>query len=333
MTPGDLTTTPLPVTPALEARPWGGRRLATLAGDGPLPSGPIGEAWLAGPDSRVGPAGVSAGVSGVTLREVAARHGEAFVGSVPFARYGARMPLLSKLLDAAEMLSVQVHPDDAYALRREAHSGHLGKTEAWLVLDAEPDAYVLWGFSRAVRADEVRAAVAAGRLAELLRQRPVRPGDVIVNEAGVVHAIGPGIVLFELQQASDLTYRLYDFDRRDARGRPRELHLEKSLDVARLEPAQEPSPPQELEAGRERLASTSSFVMERWLVGRAGAETAQAWRVEPRSLELWTVLEGQARLESAAGELLLGQYGTVVLPAGVGAVRWHGDAVLVRGRA
>jgi mannose-6-phosphate isomerase len=327
----DLTATALPLVPALVERPWGGRRLAHLAGGGSPPSGPIGEAWLAGPDSRV--LDPSGGAPGERLADLAARFGERFVGLDPHQRYGARVPLLSKILDAAETLSVQVHPDDAYALAFEAHTGHLGKTEAWLVLDAEPGASVLWGFARAVTAGEVRDALGAGRLPALLRERPVRPGDVIVNQAGVVHAVGAGILLFELQQASDLTYRLYDFGRRDARGRQRELHLEQSLDVARLEPAEEPPPPRPVGAGRARLAATAAFTMERWLVGREGAPAVQAWTVEPRSLELWTVLEGEARIVSAGGERRLRQYGTVLLPAGAGPCSWHGEAVLVRGLA
>ena len=329
----DPTRTPAVLIPALVARPWGGRRLAQLVRAEDVPEGPIGEAWLAGPDSRLGSTGSADPTASVaTLEELARRHGEPFVGSAPFRRYGPRVPLLTKLLDAAEALSVQVHPDDAYALAHEAASGHLGKTEAWYVLAAEPGAHVLWGWSRAVAAGEVRAAVAAGRLGPLLRQRPVRAGDVIVNEAGVVHGVGPGIMLFELQQASDLTYRLYDFDRRDAQGRARDLHLDKSLDVARLTPASEPPAPHHVAPGRERLALTSAFTMERWLVGREGAPARQDWRVEPRSLEVWTVLEGTARLVSGAGELKLDTFASVALPASLGPAAWHGDAVLVRGR-
>ena len=332
ITISDPTRTPAVLMPALVSRPWGGRRLAQLVRVEDAPEGPIGEAWMAGPESRVvahGSADPTAATA--TLAELARLHGEPFVGSAPFRRYGARVPLLTKLLDAAEALSVQVHPDDAYALAHESESGHLGKTEAWYVLAAEPGAHVLWGWSRAVAAGEVRAA-AAGRLGPLVRQRPVRAGDVIVNEAGVVHGVGPGIMLFELQQASDLTYRLYDFDRRDAQGRARDLHLDKALDVARLTPSSESPAPRHIAPGRDRLAVTSAFTMERWLVGREGAPARQDVRVEPRSLELWTVLDGAARLVSDAGELRLDTFASVALPASLGSAAWYGDALLVRGR-
>ncbi len=328
----DPTRTPLRLEPELVARPWGGRRLAPLAPLGAAPEGPIGEAWLAGPDSRVAGA-APPNLRGARLADLAAEHGEAFVGRVPFARYGARVPLLAKLLDAAEPLSLQVHPDDAYALREEAHTGHLGKTEAWYVLEAVPGASVLWGWEREVDEQEVRAAIDAGRLEQLLRRLPVQAGDVIVNQAGVVHAVGAGILIYELQQASDLTYRLYDHDRRDERGLARELHLDKGLAVARFEPEPEPSPPRPRAPDRTRLADTHAFSLERWAVGREGAAAEQAWVVEPRSLEVWTVLEGEATLVSEAGALALAAQQTVVLPAGVGAAAWRGEALLLRGMA
>jgi mannose-6-phosphate isomerase len=329
--PADPTRTPWLLAPTLEPRPWGGRRLAGLAGGGDAPAGPIGEAWLAGPDSLAVPA-VAPAAPPTRVKQLAG-HGPGFVGSVPFARYGARMPLLSKLLDAAEPLSVQVHPDDAYAERFEAHTGHLGKSEAWLILAAEPAAYVLWGCTRSVTPDEMRAAIATGELEALLRRRPVRAGDVIVNEAGVIHAVGPGVLLFELQQASDLTYRLYDYDRRDAHGAPRALHVEQALAVAELEPAAAPAASYEAAPGRTRLAATDAFTLERWAVGRDAAPAEQHWRVDPRSLELWTLLEGVATLHAGGLALQLGQYQTVVLPAALGAAAWRGDALLARGTA
>lgn len=339
MQTSDPTRTPLRLEPALVERPWGGRRLVDLPRAAPPPDGPVGEAWLAGPDTRAVPANDGradpadpAGPT-ATLGGLAATLGEAFVGSAPFARYGARMPLLVKLLDAVETLSVQVHPDDAYALSAERASGHLGKTEAWLIIDAAAHASVAWGWRRAVSRDEVRDAVAAGALETLLRQLPVTPGDVVVNEAGVVHAVGPGIVLYELQQASDLTYRLYDFDRRDAAGRARDLHVDKALDVARLTPAGPAAPPLPLAPGRQRLATTDAFRMERWTLGREAAPLEHAWQVEPRSLELWTVLEGAATLAWEGGRCALERFESVALPARLGPARWRGDAVLVRGTA
>jgi mannose-6-phosphate isomerase len=322
----DPTTVPHRTTPLLVERPWGGRRLADLLGITDAPAAALGEAWLAGPDTVVD--GGSA--AGSTLAELARRHGSAFVGTAGAGRYGDRMPLLVKLLDAAEPLSVQVHPDDAYALREEAASGHLGKDEAWLILEADRGASVLWGWRRPVDVDEVRAAAQGDALPGLLRELEVAAGDVVVNEAGVVHAVGAGVLLYEIQQASDLTYRLYDHGRLGADGAPRDLHLGPALAVARLTPGDAPAPePRLLAPGRTRLAETRSFTLERWEVG-GGASALQAWSVEERSLEVWTVLEGRALLDAGGVTLDLGVGATVVLPARVGRGTWRGTAVLAR---
>jgi len=322
----DPTRTPIVLTPQLVARPWGGHRLAPLLGLEPLTS-PAGEAWLVGPDSRP--------VEGddTRLDDLARRFGAAFVGTRPMQRHGARMPLLIKLLDAAEPLSVQVHPDDAYAAVHEAASGHLGKTEAWLVLAAEPGASVAWGFERAFTVAEVRSAAAAGRLAELLHQRQVVAGDVVVNEAGVVHAIGAGILVYEVQQASDLTYRLDDYGRRDAAGRLRELHLDKALAVARLTPAGSASAPRLLAPGRELLARTSAFDLERWQPSGDDPVRAMEGVVEPDSLEVWTLIDGPATLSWQGGRSELQPFQSVVLPASLGPFSWHGAGALLRARA
>lgn len=323
MSTPDPTRTPLVLAPTLVARPWGGRRLAPLLGLA-APADAVGEAWLVGPDSVV--------ADGVRLDDLAAAHGAAFVGDVPMRRHGARMPLLVKLLDAAEPLSVQVHPDDAYAARFEAASGHLGKTEAWLVLAAEPGASVAWGFARRVSAAEVRAAAADGSLTRLLHERRVAAGDVVVNEAGVVHAIGAGVLVYEVQQASDLTYRLDDYGRRDAHGRLRDLHLDQALAVAHLDAAGDPARIERLDDGRDLLACTSAFRLERWRPGSVDGATA-AGRVEPRSLEVWTLLAGGAELRWDGGRRALHAYQSVVLPASLGAYAWSGQAELVRATA
>lgn len=136
-------------------------------------------------------------------------------------------PLLVKFLFTDERLSVQVHPDDAYA---KQHENSRGKTEMWHILAATPEGRVSLGFREPVSAEQLRAAVADGSVEELLQWVPVQPGDTILVHAGVVHALGAGVILCEIQQNSDVTYRLYDY------GRPRELHLDKGLDVANLKP-------------------------------------------------------------------------------------------------
>jgi mannose-6-phosphate isomerase len=318
---------PLLVRPSLRRRPWGGHHLPAYwpAGAASLEPGadPVGEAWLAGPEATVdaGPA------AGTALSALARKFGAGFVGTAPFATYGARMPLLVKLLDAAQPLSVQVHPDDAYALREEAASGHLGKTEAWWVLQATPDAHVWWGFAHPVARDELERALAAGAVLPLLRRLPARAGDVVVNPAGTVHALGGGLIVYEVQQASDLTYRMDDHGRVGADGRPRTLHVARALDVARREPGAAPAPaPHASGPGRTELARTPAFVLER-VAGGDGA----AWDVGTGSLEVLThVGGGPLAVRGGFGVVALTAHATLVLSAGTGPVEVRGAGVAAR---
>ena len=334
-----MTAAPLPLRPELRRRPWGGRYLQPLwpaaAVDRVAGDGPFGEAWLAGPGARL----AATSRAGATLDELAAELGPELVGSVPYGRYGGRFPLLVKLLDAAQPLSLQVHPDDAYALR---HEGSLGKTEAWWVLAAEPGATVWWGFARPTSRDEVARAAAAGALAGLLRVLPVAPGDVVVNPAGTVHALGAGLTVYEVQQASDLTYRLDDHGRLGRDGRPRELHLQRGLEVADLRPGAEVAPaPRTTSPGRTELAHTHAFVLEcvepvprgAGLPG-AGEGRAATWQVGTGSCELLTRLPGRGggpdRLLWDGGEAPLAPHATWLLPPGLGVVRLEGGGRYAR---
>ena len=169
--------------------------------------------------------------TGRRLAEVLPEIGETFLGKAIVERYGYRLPFIIKFLDTAQWLSVQVHPDDEYARKYEANSGWLGKAEVWMVLEAEPDAQIIYGVKRPVSREELRAAALDGSILELLNFVPVKKGDVIYVPPGTIHALGPGLMILEVQQRSDLTYRLYDYNR------GRELHLEQALDVAQLIPA------------------------------------------------------------------------------------------------
>ncbi|WP_456480993.1 type I phosphomannose isomerase catalytic subunit [Oceanithermus sp.] len=211
--------------PQFKPRVWGGRRLAERFGL--ATDEPIGEAWVVFDENRI----ASGPYAGRMLAEVLPELGEDFLGRAVVERYGYRLPLLVKFLDTADWLSVQVHPDDAYARAHEAKSGWLGKAEAWVVLEAEPGAQVIYGVKRPVSRDELHAAALDGSILELLNFVPVQKGDVIYVPPGTIHALGPGLLVYEVSQRSDLTYRLYDY------GRGRGLHLDQALDVARIDPA------------------------------------------------------------------------------------------------
>ena len=315
---------PLKLIPQASSRLWGGERLKTL-----VPSfadlqtdEPIGEAWLVYAEDEV----ANGALQGETLQQAAEVWGEQLLGSSSVARYGGQIPLLAKFLDAADKLSIQVHPDDAYAKREEADTGYLGKTEAWYVLAAEPDAHIIWGFNQEVGEATVRAAVEAGDLERYLNFVSVEAGVVIDNPAGTVHAVGAGILLFEIQQSSDLTYRLYDYNRRGKSGELRELHLDKGLEVASLRAEQNAKvTPQPLSDTVTQLVHSDYFVMERWEV----AETVRS-ATAPTSLEMFVVLEGEVTLTSMSEMYGLEQADAVVLPALLGPYQLSGRGELLR---
>ena len=208
--------------PVFHQKIWGGRTMAHTFGYD-LPQGKIGECWaIAGHEH--GTSVVRSGAyKGRTVRELWNNERELF-GFLP----GDTFPLLVKILDAREDLSVQVHPDDAYAHLHE--NGSLGKRECWYVLDADPGTKITVG-QKAKSANEFRERVERGEWDELLGQVDIHAGDFFAIEPGCVHAIQGGTLVLETQQSSDVTYRVYDYDRTDDEGNTRELHLEQALDV------------------------------------------------------------------------------------------------------
>jgi mannose-6-phosphate isomerase len=207
---------------------WGGKRLAPLLGKPLGPQGTLAESWEIADEATVaeGP------WQGRTLREVDEMTGGSVTGDAPHYA-NARLSLLVKLSDAAQDLSVQIHPSDEQALRDDAAKGYPGKTEMYYVIDAAPGAGVYWGLRDGVTAGQLERACRGGDgvVPALINFVPVKKGDVLFSPSRVVHAIGKGIVYCEVQQNSDITYRLYDWGRVDAEGKPRPLHLEQALKV------------------------------------------------------------------------------------------------------
>ena len=222
---GRLPVDPLQFDPIYEYRLWGGRGLAGLLTE-PLPDGPVGEAWVLSdrPDqaSRV----ASGPLRGHTLAELLARPQDQIMGKL--AGRFERFPLLLKFLDAREMLSLQVHPSDSQT--DLLPPGETGKTEAWVVLDADPGSRIYAGLKPGTTPADLRAALANRALASVLSSFAPKAGDAVFVPAGTVHTLGDGVVAFEIQQNSDVTFRLYDWDRVDAKtGRPRDLQVEQAL--------------------------------------------------------------------------------------------------------
>jgi len=248
----------------------------------------VGEAWLTGPQCLVetGP------FKGQTLASV----GE---------KMGGEFPLLVKILFPADKLSVQVHPDDAQA---KAMGETRGKTECWYVLEAESGATVALGLKPGVGAKEVAASVESGTMETLLEHVPVSVGDMLFVDAGTVHAIGPGVVLLETQQTSDVTYRLYDY------GRPRELHLEKGLQVIKPKTQAGKVVPRKMD-GFTRLIEQTYFVVDRFELGATKEET-----VSLDGVGCLVGLTGRGVVRTPDGELELIPGKAVVVPMGDGSV-------------
>ncbi|MCU0226818.1 MAG: class I mannose-6-phosphate isomerase [Bryobacterales bacterium] len=289
---------PFRVLPRFLEKVWGSQDLSPWF----QAAGKVGEAWFTDalnqtslPASSAPSASGTPGEPGVlpvaggstlTLGQAVQLYQQRLLGThvQPAVAANAMFPLLVKFLFPTEKLSVQVHPADDYA---RVHENSLGKTEMWHVLRAEPGASVAAGFTQPFSQNQVRDAALDGSIEGMLRWWPVSAGDSIYIPAGTVHAIGPGLVLCEIQQASDVTYRLYDY------GRPRELHLPQSLAVAHLDTHSGPCRPQWLGQGRTLLAEGPYFRTEK-LVLDAGRSLEL--RPDSRRFAVWIALDGVGTL-------------------------------------
>lgn len=300
---------PLIFQPVFKERVWGGRRLTRWFPS--LPAGPIGEAWVLSDHPQGRTPVVNGPLAGQTLAALRSQFGARLVGSRGSSDKSGEFPLLFKLLDCQDDLSVQVHPTDEYA---GLAPSELGKTEMWVVLDAAPGSRAVHGLKDGVTPEAFAAAVAGGCTLDVLREVEVRPGDVLHVPAGTVHALGTGLLVAEIQQSSDTTYRVYDYDRPGLDGKPRELHVEHALKVtaygeppALSHPA-DPAPNQWAEICRSPYFVVSQGVCEgRW-------EQATM----PDSFQAVLVLGGQGRIAWEGGEESLNPGAAVLVPAELG---------------
>ncbi|MCR5757504.1 MAG: class I mannose-6-phosphate isomerase [Selenomonas sp.] len=249
-------------------------------------------------------------------REVLGKRAEAF----------DYFPLLIKLIDAKGDLSVQVHPDNEYALRVE---GEYGKTEMWYIVDCEPGASLLYGFKKKISKDEFQRRIADNTLLEVCNKVPVHKGDVFFIDAGTLHAIGAGILICEIQQNSNTTYRIYDYGRVGADGKPRELHVDKALDVTKLEPPTR---------GTKPLGDVDIFPnmevklladCDYFKVYHANLKGESVLHAGEDSFQSLTVLEGALKLSCGEEALNLAKGNTVFVPAGMGSYQVTGQAEFI----
>jgi mannose-6-phosphate isomerase len=314
-----VKTCPARLDPIFSLRPWGARSLAPLFPDKTNFVQPIGEAWLTGVDCKFAGGPFARKKLGEAWREMdAAWKGTAVDGNASF-------PLLLKFLFTKERLSVQVHPDDEYASLYEARAGGRGKTEMWHALHAEPDAEVLLGLKTDVTRERFAKAIEDGTAEHDLEHIPVREGDTVFVPARTAHTIGAGLVLCEIQEYSDLTYRVYDYNRRDANGKARELHIEKALEVLRFgEQSGGKVDPVRVERDgvtETYLVACRYFATERWDFNQPVAATSSR-----EHFDLLIFFEGSGSIEWRDGAEEYGLAQAWMIPAGLGAYEISPDS-------
>lgn len=262
--------------------------------------------------------------AGKTLPEYIEANGRGVLGSDcdSFENF----PILIKLIDAKDNLSVQVHPNNDYALRVE---GEYGKTEMWYIVDCEPGATLLYGFKHEISKEEFAERIANNTLLEVTNAVEVHKGDCFFIEAGTLHAIGKGILIAEIQQNSNTTYRIYDYGRVGNDGKPRELHVEKAKDVTALVPPTRPTKPQGDPVDCGGYVSTMLSSCEYFTVHALDVKTGAALSVDDKSFHSLMCLSGSFTFESAHGDLTIEKGDSVFLPAGYGAYTVKGTGELI----
>ena len=309
---------PMLMKPALHTRVWGGRRLETVMGKA-LPSDePYGESWEMHDTSVV----ANGGYAGKTVAETLTIMGEALVGADNPVNQG--MPLLAKLLDAEDWLSVQVHPNDAQASELEGEPR--GKTEAWIVLDAESGARIVIGVVPGTTREQLADAIRSNALETMLVYQEVGVGDVLYVAANTVHALGPGLLIYEIQQSSDVTYRLYDWGRIGLDGKPRPLHIDKGVSVSetRFTPAiHHPA----AESGPQELVRGEYFVTLQVPLERASRTLPTDGR-----FQIVTCIAGDGVVQAGGGTVAFRAGQTLLIPAAAPTLTLRGQGTVLVSR-
>lgn len=322
---------PARLEPTFVPRIWGVKSLAPLFTEKNNLNENIGEVWLTGNDSRfaTGP------YAGRSLADA--------WRAMPTEWAGTRMntrepfPILTKFLFPADKISIQVHPDDDYARKNELAAGGVGKTEAWYIVSAEPGASVFVGLRPGVTRESFRAAIAAGTTEDCLMNISVEKGSTVFVPAGTVHTIGPGLVICEVQENSDLTYRVYDYGRRNPDGTTRPLHVEKAMEVINFgfqrSGVKRPPETRPQADATGHILACRYFALENWDI-----LTPAQMKTETAQFELWITLEGKGKIhwgsaassDSGTAEFAPGQ--AWFIPAGLG--EWkidpHSPACILR---
>ena len=319
---------PFLLHPAAKDYLWGGNRLNEDFSKG-IPVSPLAETW----ECSANPDGVSIAASGpfegIDLASILRSHPE-LLGKHHEA--AASLPILIKLIDAKEDLSIQVHPDDVYARLHE--NGKLGKTELWYVLAARSHAQLVYGLQYSVDRDTLRESILQGAIGKYLQRIPVKKNDIFFVRPGTIHAICAGTLLAEIQENSNITYRLYDYDRLDKDGKKRPLHIEKALDVIDYTPTPVPRQPvrfmkYELGCASEILCRCRYFQVERLLVNTEALRSMITFRSDELSFQVFLCVDGCGSIVLESGTLPFFKGDCLFLPAD-SSFRLHGQAQILK---
>ena len=332
------TNIPFIIKPISKDYLWGGSRLNDDF-NLDLSSIPLAEAWVC----STHPDGETVVTSGEKLSEILLKHPE-YIGShaLDLMNGVPQLPILIKLIDAKEDLSVQVHPNDEYAGNHE--TGSLGKTEMWYVLDAKSSSTIIYGFNRDVDATTIEEHIEAGFLDEILNHVPIRKNDVFVVNPGTVHAIGAGCLIAEIQESSNITYRLYDYNRVDRHGNKRPLHIQKALDVVDVTATDAPRQPMRVlkykkGCASELLTSCKHFHVERLLLNTEVQRDLVEYKTGNSSFHAFLVVDGCGSIsydsicdgDSPVTEVIFNFFkgDCIFIPANSALLRLHGMAQIL----
>jgi mannose-6-phosphate isomerase len=310
--PGNASLCPARLEPIFSPRPWGARTLAPLFPEKSHLTDPLGEAWMTGMECRF----ASGPFAGQKLGDVWRTLPASWTGTQAGGADGS-FPLLVKFIFADEKLSVQVHPDDDYAARHEKAAGGRGKTEMWYAIHARPGAEVLAGLKPGVTPEIFKRAIEDGSAEDCLLHVPFRAGEAIFVPSGTAHTIGAGLVLCEIQEYSDLTYRVFDYNRRDAQGHARELHIEKALQVMRFgEQHGGKTAPVRITRGpvtETYFVACRFFAVAKWEFAERVASVTS-----PEHFDLLIFLEGRGSIQWRGESVEFAPAQTWLLPAALG---------------
>ena len=314
---------PLKFEPVYKERLWGGDRLRECYDRIPPAGQTTGESWeISGLEGDVSV--VSDGVLAENeLNELIEVYLGDLVGDRVYERYGEEFPVLVKILDTRELLSIQVHPGDALAAERH---GAYGKTEMWYVMEAEPEAYLYLGFNKPVTRQEFLDRLENHTLPEVMNRIEPKPGEAYFVPAGTIHSIGPGLVIAEIQQTSDITYRVYDWDRRDADGNPRALHTSLALDALEYNRTSQP----QLFYTAEKNRAVTIKSCDEFTVGVIDLDgRLERDYLNLDSFVIYLCVSGEAIVECEGGAESLLSAETVLIPAQFESVQLTGKATIL----